>query len=695
LRRASFFQRTVSASSTFVSHARARVRFDLGGWSLRRGLIAALACCVPLLAAEWTGQASLSFAALIGFWVSLVDPGWPPRARLLAIGGYVVATAIGCFVAALLGPFVWASGAFALIWCTAAILTRVWGNTSGSAGNLSALAVIIALGDSHSSSLESAVMIAAATLGGGLWGLVLALSIGRRRPDAALRGALAAVFRTEAAFVRDLLREASADATAHQTPHQHRGAVRDAIENARRMLVAARREALGDGALLRRLSLMLGDAEQVLRALLALRETLEGETLGARARSVLSSLATRLDDLSAALAAGNAAAPLSNGHMQIEAPPEIALNLHHAMAWTEAARGHLAGPADSALPGQAIIEDEPIGWLAQLRNNLTFDSLSMRHALRFGLTAAGLTMLTKALALPMGYWITLTATIILQAYPSATWQRAIERVGGTLAGGLIATASAYLLHGPAAILVVIVPLSLLAMASRAASYALYMVCITPMFILVTELFSNGGVLSPELAGVRMIDNVIGAAAGMLSTFLLWPSWESRYLRRRLADDLRCHGTFLLTALEAWQGTATPQQADVARRLAGLAGNNAEASVRRAFDEPRRRPADELAAAMQITAAARRLSGIAAAIVQGARPAGGERDLTETRKDLEAQLNEVVDAVALGRHPTAIALAPADAHDASPIELLLSRAQRQLTVAREAALHLAVDRTGRA
>ena len=159
---------------------------------------------------------------------------------------------------------------------------------------------------------------------------------------------------------------------------------------------------------------------------------------------------------------------------------------------------------------------------------------------------------------------------------------------------------------------------------------------------------------------------------MLATFLLWPSWESRYLRRRMADDLRCHGTFLLTALDAWQGTATPQQADAARRLAGLVGNNAEASVRRAFDEPRRRPADELAAAMLITAAARRLSGIAAAIVQSARPAGGKHDLTETRKALEAQLNDVVNVIALGRHPTAIPPPPVDTHEASPIEQLLSR-----------------------
>lgn len=687
MRRASFFERTVSITTTIVSHARALVPFDLDGWSLQRGMTAALACCVPLLAAEWTGEASLSWAALIGFWVSLVDPGWPPRARLLAIGGFIVATAIGCFVAVLLSPFLWASGAFALIWCTAAILTRVWGNASGSAGNLSALAVVIALGAHQPSSLGAAALIAVATLGGGLWGLALALCIGRRPPDAALRSALATVFRTEATFARELCA-----GTANQgMPHQRRGAVREAIEKARGMLVAARREALGNSILLQRFSLILGDAEEVLRALLALRETLESTAPAGRPGNALTNLAAGLDAMATALAAtGAAVLPPLSAPIATHSSQDIAVNLRDAIAWTEAASRHLAGPADLTPPSLAIVEDEPISRLAQLRNNLTIDSLSMRHALRFALTAAGLTMLTKALNLPMGYWITLTATIILQAYPSATWQRAIERVVGTLAGGVIATATVFVLHGPAAILAVIVPLSVLAMASRAASYALYIVCITPMFILITELFSNAGVLSPELAGVRMIDNVAGAAAGMLATFLLWPSWESRYLRRRLADDLRSNGTFLLTALDARQGTATLGQAEAARRLAGLAGNNAEASIRRALDEPLRRPANEFAAAMLITAAARRLSGIAAAVMQSGRTAGGEGDLTEVRRALEGQLNEVADAIAQARRPTATPHSSAVAPDASPIGQLLSRAQRQLTVSQEAALTLAAD-----
>jgi uncharacterized membrane protein YccC len=96
-------------------------------------------------------------------------------------------------------------------------------------------------------------------------------------------------------------------------------------------------------------------------------------------------------------------------------------------------------------------------------------------------------------------------------------------------------------------------------------------------------------LSPALGGLRMLEKVVGAAVGMLATFGLWPSWEAHFLRHRLAEDLRGNRRFLLAVLDAWPGTATVREADTARRQAGLTGNNAEASLRRALEEPRRDP----------------------------------------------------------------------------------------------------------
>jgi hypothetical protein len=86
------------------SFMRALAGFDPDGWSLVRGIRGALGCCMPLLASEWFGDPAMSWAALIGFWVALVDPGWPPRSRILTIGAFTIGSAAGCFVAVLLRP---------------------------------------------------------------------------------------------------------------------------------------------------------------------------------------------------------------------------------------------------------------------------------------------------------------------------------------------------------------------------------------------------------------------------------------------------------------------------------------------------------------------------------------------------------------------------------------------------------------
>ena len=407
------------------------------------------------------------------------------------------------------------------MWCFVAILTRVWGDAAGSAGNLMALATLIVLGANQPSSTAAAAEMAVFTVGGGLWGLLLAFGIGRRRPEAPLRTALAAVFKAEAAFVRDLARAGPSQ--------QRRGAVREAIENARLLLVSARGRGFGGNTSAQRFTILLSDAEGALRALLALREALDDAQPAEAPQVALNVLAKRMDAVAVALS--------EDQRIPVIAVPSTladevaAAALRTATGWIDAAERHMTSPAEQVAPTGDQGAVQPDHWLRRLRDNLTTESLSLRHAARFALTGAALTMLTKGLRLEMGYWITITAVIILQAYPSATWQRAIQRVGGTLLGGLIAAGAAFVLHGPAAIVIVVVPLSLLSMAFRGVSYTLYIVCITPLFILITELINRGGVLSPALGGLRMLDNVVGAAFGMLATFVLWPSWEAHFLRQ--------------------------------------------------------------------------------------------------------------------------------------------------------------------
>jgi hypothetical protein len=199
--------------------------------------------------------------------------------------------------------------------------------------------------------------------------------------------------------------------------------VREAIENARLLLVSARGRGFGDNAAAQRFTLLLSDAEGALRALLALREALDDAEPAEAPQAVLKVLADRMNAVGAALSNAQRA-PVREAPAAL-ADKAAAAALRAATAWIQAAERHLAGSAESAAPTSDAAVVQPDRRLRKLRDNLTTDSLSLRHAARFALTGATLTMLTKGLHIEMGYWITITAVIILQAYPSATWQRAI------------------------------------------------------------------------------------------------------------------------------------------------------------------------------------------------------------------------------------------------------------------------------
>ncbi len=84
------------------------------------------------------------------------------------------------------------------------------------------------------------------------------------------------------------------------------------------------------------------------------------------------------------------------------------------------------------------VEEKQLKPLRILRDNLTFDSAIFRHALRLGVTlTVGVAIATLA-KLQMGYWVTLTITIVLKPDFGGTFKRFFHRVGGTILGATVA-----------------------------------------------------------------------------------------------------------------------------------------------------------------------------------------------------------------------------------------------------------------
>jgi uncharacterized membrane protein YccC len=247
-------------------------------------------------------------------------------------------------------------------------------------------------------------------------------------------------------------------------------------------------------------------------------------------------------------------------------------------------------PRDRAAPA-ALRLGETVVALDALRAALSPRSLFFHHAVRSS-AAALVASVVGFLVLPRhGYWITLTALLVLQTDPGATIKRAGERVVGTIFGSLVAVVITETVSGPAALAMIMVPLSIAAVATRPRSYRLFTFFLTPVFVLLSERQLGDWWTAAERAG----DVVLGGLVALLAGVAVFPPTERERLPDTLVAMLEALGVYAAAVLA---GTG----ADVAavRRAAGVAIGVAEASLERFLAEPLRDEATATDAMLLVT-----------------------------------------------------------------------------------------------
>ncbi len=245
--------------------------------------------------------------------------------------------------------------------------------------------------------------------------------------------------------------------------------------------------------------------------------------------------------------------------------------------------------------------------LSPVRANLDWQSAAFRHALRAAVVAAPALAFTLRLSGRYQHWLTITLLLTMQPFYALTWQRALERVGGTVLGGLIAAVLALVCTTPLGIAAALFPLAVLAFTMRGGQLRRLHRLLTPLVVLLTE-FSRPGTGELTIAALRARYTLAGGALAVAGCILLWPSWEPDRLRRELRTAIAAHAAFAEAELgallgEGGRGRWTPRAA-----RAGVASNNLEDLVSRALHEPRRSQRRELQSAMVVDAALRRMAG---------------------------------------------------------------------------------------
>lgn len=540
---------------------------------LAEGLRASLAVAVMLIADIQLHIPELAYGAVAAFWTCLCDPIGPDRTRLRTLLTFIAGSTVVLSTAAYCahwGRPAGCAGLFVLVLLCG--LTRSYrpalGPMPSPTGLIAAIAVVI--GAASPRPAVGALELAGGYLIGGVWATVLCLYLWRIDPRAPARRRLVAVF----ARLEDML------ATLRQADRQngddgdpwddfngtHRRAVRFSIERGREIVarLEAGRSRLGQG---------IDAAGRVFAALTALghhRSARQQPFDDATERPLLDDLDAMLQQ---ALLQSETAKPdpeplLTQGTALIETARSRAGTTARSVAVAAGALVDLARHWQEPEPADASGEAATPGF------SLNIPAAVWRHALRMAVAVSISYILGAWYDVTFSYWGTIATLVLVQPLGANTWLRVLERGVGSIVGGLLTAILIARLSGPVEMLLFITPLAAAVIALRLVNYGLFVIFVTPMFVLVSDFIHP----ADHLIAARAVNEAIGACIGLAGSLLLWPEKEKGALSDAVLAALSANMAFAAAVLRT--GAKTSDAIDQIRRTAGLTSARAEVAWQR-------------------------------------------------------------------------------------------------------------------
>ncbi|MES2560504.1 MAG: FUSC family membrane protein [Bacteroidota bacterium] len=189
-----------------------------------------------------------------------------------------------------------------------------------------------------------------------------------------------------------------------------------------------------------------------------------------------------------------------------------------------------------------FVDSQMIDW-SLFRANLSVSSNHFRHAARVAIVCVCAFIFTLTVSEgPHSYWILLTIIVILKPGYSLTKQRNVERIIGTVTGGIIGLAVLTFFPATAARFGFLVVFMLLSYSFIRIKYVVSVLFMTPYILIVFSFTTNFN--DATVAWERIIDTFIGAVAAILGSYFVFPSWESYQLKTAVIDMLQSNVNYL-------------------------------------------------------------------------------------------------------------------------------------------------------
>jgi uncharacterized membrane protein (TIGR01666 family) len=238
----------------------------------------------------------------------------------------------------------------------------------------------------------------------------------------------------------------------------------------------------------------------------------------------------------------------------------------------------------SRLDHRHFVSHQPLDYHV-FSNNLSLQSSVFRHALRMSIASLGGFILVNLMSYGHhSYWVLMTIAFMLKPAFSLTKQRNIERVVGTLVGGVIGVLILLFIPNKDILFVLMVILMICTYSFMRIQYLVTVICMTPyILILFSFLGSNFKIVAQE----RVFDTVLGCAIAFLAGYFLFPHWEKDQLQRYMQGMLKANAAYLQKIIDALAGKKPGMlEYKLARKEVYLNTANLSAAFQRMLSEPK-------------------------------------------------------------------------------------------------------------
>ncbi|WP_082886317.1 FUSC family protein [Flavisolibacter tropicus] len=218
-------------------------------------------------------------------------------------------------------------------------------------------------------------------------------------------------------------------------------------------------------------------------------------------------------------------------------------------------------------------------------DNMNLNSSIFRHSIRVAIACLiGFTISKVFHYGQHSYWIVLTIAFILKPAYSLTKQRNIERIIGTVIGGMIAILILAFIPNTNILFALMVVFMLGTYSTQRTNYIAMVLFVTP-FVLI--LFKLMGLRFIAVARERILDTVIGCAIAFPISYLLFPKWEAEDFKDHIRKMLQANIDYLLTVAKKFSGEVMKTtDFKLARKEVYIQSANLSAAFQRMLSEPK-------------------------------------------------------------------------------------------------------------